>query len=73
MENTFDIQKELPSLELENTAKTLIGFEKHYEALKNHIMLILMPDHVIKWSKEHYKKIIPLCDIIQNRYPAFSL
>ena len=71
LQNTFDIQKELPSSELENIAKTLIGFEKHYEALKNHIIVMLMPDHVSKWSKNHYKQVIPLCNIIQHRYPLF--
>ena len=70
-QNTFDIQKELPSPRLENIAKTLIGFKNHYEALKNHIMVMLMPDHVSGWSKKYYGQIVPLCNIIQHRYPLF--
>ena len=70
-QNTFDTQKELPSSELENIAKTLIGFERHYEALKNHLMVMLMPDYVSEWSKKHHKQIIPLCEIIKHRYPLF--
>ena len=70
-QTTFDLQKELPSPVLEKISNTLIGFEKYYEMLKNHLMIMLMPDHINKWSKKHYKKIIPLCDIIQDRYPLF--
>ena len=70
-QNIFDIQTELPSSNLESISKTLIGFEKHYEAMKNHIMMMLMPSNVNEWSKKYYKKIIPLCEIIQHRYPLF--
>lgn len=70
-QNHFDIQQELPSSKLENIAKTLIGFEKNYQVLKKHLTVMLLPDHVNEWSKKYYKKIIPLCDIIQHRYPLF--
>ena len=70
-QSTFDSQRELPLCELENIATTLIGFEKHYETLKNHMMLALMPDRVDSWSKKYHKKIIPLCKVIQQRYPLF--
>ncbi len=70
-QNAFDTQKELPSSELENISKTLIGFESHYKALRNHLTVILMPDHVNKWSKKHHKQVLPLCKIIQHRYPLF--
>ena len=44
LQNTFDLQKELPSPEIEKISKTLIGFEKYYKELKNHLMIMLMPD-----------------------------
>lgn len=69
--DTFDTERELPSGELENIAETLVGFERHYEALKNHLMVVLMPDHVDTWSRNHHKQIIPLCKVIQQRYPLF--
>ncbi len=71
VQDTFDAQQELPSRELENIATTLIDFEKHYEKLKNHMMLVLMPDRVSAWSKKYHKQIIPLCKVIQQRYPLF--
>ena len=71
IQNTFDTQRELPSGELKNTAETLVGFESHYEALKNHLMVVLMPDHVDAWSMEYHKQIIPLCKVIRQRYPLF--
>ena len=59
-QNHFDIQQELPSSKLESIAKTLIGFEKHYKALKNHLTTMLLPDHVNEWSKKYYKKNNPI-------------
>ena len=70
-QDMFDTQQELPSSELENIAETLVGFEKHYEALKNQLMVVLMPDRVDEWSKKYHKQIIPLCKVIQRRYPLF--
>ncbi|MXX11257.1 MAG: AAA family ATPase [Nitrospira sp. SB0677_bin_15] len=71
VQDTFDAQRELPSRELEDIAETLVGFERNYEALKNHLMVALMPDHVDEWSRNHHKQIIPLCKVIQQRYPLF--
>ena len=34
-------------------------------------MVLLMPDQVDRWSKENYKKVIPLCEVIRQRYPLF--
>ena len=70
-QDNFDTQRELPSPELENIAATLVGFERHYEALKNHLMVVLMPDRVAEWSWNYHKQIIPLCKVIQQRYPLF--
>ncbi len=70
-QETFDVQQELPSLELEKITTTLIDFERHYEKLKNHLMLVLMPDRVDSWSKKYHKQIVPLCEVIQQRYPLF--
>lgn len=69
--DAFDAQRELPSPELGAIAETLVGFDAHYEALKNHLMVMLTPDRVDEWSKKYYKKVIPLCRIIQQRYPLF--
>ena len=70
-QDTFDTHRELPSPELESIAKTLVGFERHYEALKKHLMVVLMPDQVDEWSWKYHKDIIPLCQVIQQRYPLF--
>ena len=69
-QSTFDSQRELPLCELENIATTLIGFEKHYETLKNHMMLALMPDRVDSWSKKYHKKL-SLMQSDPTRYPLF--
>ncbi len=70
-QDTFDTQQELPSSDLKNIAETLVGFERHYEALKNHLMIMLMPDRIDEWSKQYHKQILPLCKVIRQRYPLF--
>jgi len=70
-QNTFDAQLQLPSRELKNIASTLIGFEKHYEILKKHLMLVLMSDQIENWSKKYHQQILPLCEVIKQRYPLF--
>ncbi len=70
-QDTFDTQQELPSSDLKNIAETLVGFERHYEALKNHLMIMLMPDRIDEWSKQYHKQILPLCKVFRQRYPLF--
>ena len=70
-QNTFDAQLQLPSRELKNIASTLIGFEQHYEILKKHLMLVLMSDQIENWSKKYHQQILPLCEVIKQRYPLF--
>ena len=71
MQNMFDAQRELPSIELRDIAQTLVGFESRYQALKNHLTAVLMPDQVETWSKKYHKQVLPLCKVIRQRYPLF--
>jgi len=71
MNDIFDTQQELPNQQLADMAKTLVGFSRRYEALKNHLKIMLFPDELEKWSQRHYKKIIPVCQVIQQRHPLF--
>lgn len=70
-QTTFDSQRELPSTGLQSISETLIGFDRQYETLKNHLMVMLMPDRVAEWSKKHHETVLPLCQVIQQRYPLF--
>ena len=70
-QNMFDAVRELPSNDLNDIAETLVGFERRYEALKNHLMILLMPDRIDEWSKKYHGQIITLCNVIRQRYPLF--
>lgn len=70
-QGNFDSQQELPSKRLDEIANSLIGFEKHYEKLKRQLMLVLMPDLVEEWSTKYHDRVLPLCNLIQHRYPLF--
>ena len=67
----FDTEQELPSRELRDIAETLVGFERRYETLKNQLITMLMPDRIDEWSKKYHGRIIPLCNVIRQRYPLF--
>ncbi len=70
-QNTFDTVRDLPSNDLKDIAETLVGFERRYETLKNQLITMLMPDQIDEWSKKYYGRIIPLCNVIRQRYPLF--
>ena len=70
-QNTFDVVRELPSDDLNDIAVTLVGFDRRYEALKNHLMTLLMPDRIDKWSKKHHGRVVALTNVIRRRYPLF--
>lgn len=73
-ENTIlDAQQDLPSKKLNDMANTLIGFSQRYEKMRNHLKIMLSPNQLDAWSEKYYKKIIPLCNVIRQRYPLFIL
>lgn len=70
-QSTFDAQVELPSENIDSVCQTLIGFDNRYQSIKKHLLLALMPEQLEEWSKKLHGKIIPLCDVIQQRHPLF--
>ncbi len=67
----FDSQEGLPCEKLSNFSKTLIGFSRRYKEIQSTLQIMLSPDDVNNWSKEQYGRVIPLCEVIQQRYPLF--
>ncbi|MDA8001197.1 MAG: ATP-binding protein [Alphaproteobacteria bacterium] len=52
-------------------AASLVGFGQRYDMLKGHLQMMLFPGELEKWSQRHYGKVVPLCEVIQQRHPLF--
>ena len=69
MSELFDDQMELPSEDLNKMSEGLIGFSRRYEHIKKHLMIILSPEKLERWSVKFHKTKLSLCEMIQQRHP----
>ena len=67
----FDGIQELPNDNLQEIGDSLIGFSPRYKTFKNYFLLNIEPKVLFDWSEKYYGKIIPLCNVILQKYPLF--
>ncbi|QQR42447.1 AAA family ATPase [Myxococcus xanthus] len=72
-QDLFDQAISLPSPDIEARTTRLIGFEARYNQVEKDIRLMTNPDALTAWSKQHYTKILPICEILLDRYPLIIL
>ena len=66
----FDTEIPLPDERLGRKEKTLLGLDARYDRVHKQLQLLLELDQLAQWSKRHYgKKVIPLCDLMDEQYP----
>lgn len=66
----FDSEIPLPDDRLKRKEKTLLGFDARYDRVHKQLQLLLRLDEINDWSRRHYgKKIIPLCELMDEQYP----
>ena len=65
----FELELELPSAGLEKIAARLIGFETRYERIRQDLRLLSDPDAIAAWSKKYHGAVLPVCDVLADRYP----
>ena len=65
----FELELELPNNRLGDIARTLIGFEDRYERVRKDMHILSNPEEVKNWSKTHYATVLPICEVIADRYP----
>ena len=71
IDETFEQIQDLPCNRLDSMAKSLVGFQTHYERIHKYLLLTLSPDDLRRWSRKHYGKILPICGLIAQKYPLF--
>ena len=67
--SVFDIKVALPDDEISKRASTLIGFNTRYARVRDRLQLLLRSTELPGWSQKHYRRIVPLCDLIAEQYP----
>ncbi|AJW62963.1 ATP-dependent zinc metalloprotease FtsH 4 [Elizabethkingia miricola] len=73
MSTIFDNITELPSKEIEERTKHLIGFENKYNRISSNLKLILDQEGLIEWSKKFYKAELPVIAQLREKYPLIIL
>ncbi|WP_407517847.1 AAA family ATPase [Elizabethkingia anophelis] len=73
MSTIFDNIIELPSKEIEERTKHLIGFENKYNRISSNLKLILDQEGLIEWSKKFYKIELPVIAQLREKYPLVIL
>lgn len=65
----FELELELPNGNLHKISRRLIGFQERYERIRRDMHLLSNPDELNAWSRKFYREVIPLCEVITDRYP----
>lgn len=65
----FEMELELPNNRLQAIGDKLVGFKERFERIRRDMHMLSNPDEVKDWSKSHYRTILPVCDVIMDRYP----
>lgn len=67
--SVFDSRLPLPDERLSIRQKYLLGFDTRYEKVRDQLRLLLNIGELTKWSKDHYGRKLPICDLIAQQYP----
>lgn len=73
MESIFDLELELPSKQIAERTKTLVGFDKKFERVFSNLRLLQDQDKLDQWSMKHYGSILPILWYIKEKYPLVIL
>src|SRR5215217_1110847 len=65
----FELEVGLPDNRLHRIAQRLIGFEERYDRIRRDMHLLSNPDEVESWSKKFHRNVLPVCEVIADRYP----
>lgn len=68
-EQYFEYIRELPDGAFSKRAASLVGFEQRYERAAGTFKLILDPDGVRAWSRKQHGRVLPLCEVLEDRHP----
>lgn len=65
----FELELALPDAVVRARGERLIGFDRRYSRIERDLRLLSNPDEIVDWSKKSYGRVLPLCDVVTDRYP----
>jgi SpoVK/Ycf46/Vps4 family AAA+-type ATPase len=65
----FEAELALPDNRLAEQAKRLIGFGRRFDRMRQDLRLLMDYEGLRKWSEKHYRRQLPLLDLLKDRYP----
>jgi SpoVK/Ycf46/Vps4 family AAA+-type ATPase len=65
----FELELQLPDTRLEQLGRRLVGFETRYDLIRRDLHLLSNPDELREWSRKFYGAVLPLVEVISDRYP----
>ena len=67
--DVFESEIVLPDSELTTRAQTLIGFDSHYEEVRDRLRLLLDAEELHSWNEDHFAGKLSLCQLIGEQSP----
>jgi SpoVK/Ycf46/Vps4 family AAA+-type ATPase len=71
--SVFDNAIELPSKDIEERTKNLIGFENKFQRIFGNLKLLLDREGLVEWSKKFHGEELPIIHQLHDRYPLIIL
>ena len=65
----FELELELPSSAVQAVANRLVGFDVRYARIQQDLRLLSDPAAIAAWSKKHHGAVLPVCEVLADRYP----
>jgi AAA+ superfamily predicted ATPase len=67
--NIFDSEIPLPSEDLAQRQKTLLGFDARFARVHDQLRLLLHVGELAAWNKKHHAGKLRICDLVAEQYP----
>lgn len=69
----FEVERDYPNDQARDWYNGLVGLDEHKRRLLVELELLLYPERVEDWSKQHHKQVIKLCELLRQRVPLVLL
>lgn len=65
----FELDLELPDRQVAERTARLVGFDARYARIHADLQMLLAPEALERWSQQSHRRVLPVCAVLQDRYP----
>lgn len=65
----FELDLELPDPKVAERTSRLVGFDARYSRIHADLQMMLAPEALEQWSQKAHRRVLPVCVVLQDRYP----